>query len=145
MADATTVRPPKWFWIAASIAFVWNLMGVAAYLMQVTMSDETLAALPAEQQALYASTPAWATGAFALAVFGGALGCLFLLLRKSWAQPLFVVSLVGILLQNVHSFFLSKSWEVFGPGGVIMPMMVVVIACYLIWLARRSQGEGWIN
>ena len=85
MADATTVRPPKWFWIVASIAFVWNLMGVAAYLMQVTMSDETLAALPAEQQALYASTPAWATGAFALAVFGGALGCLFLLLRKSWA------------------------------------------------------------
>ena len=69
MPDRST--PPKSFWIIAAIALVWNLMGVAAYLMQMTMSDEAIAALPEAQRALHESTPAWATGAYALAVPGG--------------------------------------------------------------------------
>ena len=41
-------------------------MGVAAYLAQVRMSDAALTALPEAERALYESTPAWLTGAYAL-------------------------------------------------------------------------------
>ena len=68
-------KAPSWFWILSAVMLVWNLMGVMAYIAQVTMSPEALAALPVAEQNLHANTPAWANGAFAIAVWGGAAGC----------------------------------------------------------------------
>ena len=50
------------------------------------MTAEDLAALPLEQQPLYENIPAWVTGAFAIAVFGGSLACILLLIRKKLFQ-----------------------------------------------------------
>jgi hypothetical protein len=129
---------PKWFLIVGIIALVWNLLGVFAYIMQQTMS-------PADLAALYETTPAWATAAFAIAVHGGALGCLALVFKKSWALPLLVISLTAVLVQMVHAFFISNSIQVFGPGGMIMPVMILVIAVYLVFLARSAKEKGWIS
>ncbi len=145
MAEGISTRPPKWFWVVSGIALVWNLMGVMVYIMHVTMTDEALAALPDGERLLYETVPAWAMVAFAFAVWGGVLGCVLLLIRKGWALPVFVLSLCGIIVQNIHSFFISKSWEVFGPGSVAMPIMVIVIAIYLVVLSRRARAEGWIG
>ena len=76
MSEKKIYKTPTWFMVVAVLLLVWNLLGVMAYIMQVTMSPETLAALPDAQRQLYENTPAWATAAFAIAVSGGALGCL---------------------------------------------------------------------
>jgi len=145
MSESNTNNAPTWFLIVGILALIWNLMGVAAYIMQVTMSPEAMAALPDAQRAIYESTPAWATSAFAIAVNGGALGCLFLVLKKAWAAPLLQLSLAGILVQMFHSFFISNSFEVFGPGGMIMPIMVIIVAVFLVWLAKSAKLKGWIS
>jgi hypothetical protein len=44
-----------------------------------------------------------------------------------------------------HSFFMSKSFEVFGPGGLVMPVMVIVIAIYLVLLAARAKAHRWTS
>ena len=116
-----------------------------AYIMQVMMSPETLAALPEEQRQLYENTPAWATAAFAVAVNFGALGCVLLLLRKNLAGLFLQLSLTGVLVQMFHSFFMSKSFEVFGPGGLVMPVMVIVIAIYLVVLAANANTKRWTS
>ncbi len=144
MAQSSTTVPHS-FWIISGLFLVWNLMGVMAYLMQVTMSDEAMAALPEAQRDLYLSTPAWATGAFAIAVFGGTLGCIFLLMRKSWAVPVFILSLLGVLVQMFHVFALSPALEVLGAGSVGMPMLVTAGAIFLIWYARSARSKGWIG
>ena len=141
----STIKPATWFWIVSAIALVWNLMGVMAYLAQVTMSPEAMAALPENQRLLYQSTPSWATGAFAIAVWGGTLGCILLLLRKKLASLLLIVSLLGVLVQLYHSFFISNSFAVFGPGGMIMPGMVVVFGIFLIWFSRKAASNQWLN
>jgi hypothetical protein len=142
-AESTTA--PKWFKIIAITALIWNLLGVMAYIMQVTMSPEALAALPEAERLLYETVPSWATGAFAISVFGGTLGCIALFAKKASAFPLFIISLIGILTQMYHSFFMSNSFEVFGPGGAIMPVMVIVVAIYLIWLSQSAKSKGWIS
>ena len=139
------IKPPSWFTVVTILALAWNGLGVGAYIAQVTMSPEAFSALPEAQRTLMENTPAWATGAFAIAVFGGALGSLALLIRKSWAVPLLAVSLLAIAVQMYHSFFISNSFEVFGPGGLVMPLMVVVVAVYLLTLARNASNRGWIK
>ena len=136
---------PSWFKIVAIIALIWNLLGVLAFVGQMLITPEMLSALPIAEQELYANTPLWATTAFTIAVFSGAFGSLFLLMRKSIATPLLTFSLVGILVQNVHSFFISNSIEVYGPGGMIMPVMIILLAIYLIWLAKNAQANGWFS
>ena len=93
MNDEASSSVPKVFYWISGAALVWNLIGIAAYVGQVTMSAETLAALPDDQRALYENVPTWVTSAFAIAVNAGAIGCLLLLLRKSLALPLLIVSM----------------------------------------------------
>lgn len=136
---------PKWFTVAAAFALVWNLLGVMAFIGQMTMTAEMLAELPPAEQALYESVPFWATIAFACAVFGGALGSLALLMKKSLAQPLLILSLAGVAVQMFHAFFISNSFEVFGPGGAIMPAMVLIIAIVLVRFVEKAKVNNWLT
>ena len=94
---------------------------------------------------LYTNVPAWATAAFAIAVWFGALGCLLLILRKKIAKMVLLISLIGIIVQMIYNVFMSKSMEVYGPGGAIMPIMVMVIGIFLIWFSQKSITKGWIS
>ena len=145
MSELLNREAPKWFMVISVILLIWNLLGVMAYIAQVTMSPESLAALPDDQRQLYESTPAWATAAFAIAVNCGALGCLLLVLKKNLAGLFLQLSLAGILVQMFHSFFMSNSFEVFGPGGMVMPVMVLVIAIYLVILAAKAKAQRWTS
>jgi len=136
---------PRSFMLISAGALVWNLLGVMAYILQVTMSDVALAALPDNERLLYETIPVWATSAFAIAVNGSALGCILLLLKKAWAFPVLVVSLTGVMVQMVHSFFIANSIEVYGPGGMVMPIMVLLISIYLVWFSRNARQKGWIS
>ena len=145
MEESNAVKPPKWFYIVSGIALVWNLMGVIAYLLDATITEEEIAALPPAQQIIYQDVAVWSVSAYAFAVWGGFVGCLLLLLRKSWAIPVLIVSLLGILVQMYHSFFVIDSFAVFGPGGMIMPIMVVVIGIYLVYFSRQAKANGWLH
>jgi hypothetical protein len=143
MSEKTAV--PVYFWVVAVVALIWNLMGVMAYIDQVSMTPEILATMPEAERLLYENVPAWATGAFAIAVFGGALASILLLLKKKLAIILFIISLIGILVQMFYVFFISNSIEVFGPGEMIMPIMVIVIGIFLVWFSKSAKTKGWIN
>jgi len=138
-------KPPATFWIVSVLALIWNVMGVVAYIMHVTMTPEALQALPAEEQVLYTDVPAWATAAFAIAVWGSTLGCILLLIRNKFAVPVLSIAFAGILVQMVHQLAISKSIEVYGPGGMIMPVLVILIGGFLIWYARKARAMGWLK
>ena len=138
-------RPSKWFWIVSGLLLAWNLLGVMADVQEATMSAEALGAMPEAQRALLRTRPAWATAAFAVAVFGGAAGCLMLLLRSRLAVPVLALSFVGVVVQMVHAFFIVDSYAVYGPGGLAIPAMVLVFSIFLVWYARRARKRGWLG
>lgn len=136
---------PLGFWVVSVLALLWNLVGMAIFFMQVNMPPEALAAMPAEQRALYESTPVWVNGAFAVAVFGGALGSAMLLMRKRLALPLLALSLLGVLVQMGYTYLMTPAFRVYGASGAILPALLVLIALFLVWFARRSLARGWIG
>ena len=102
------------------------------------MTDEAKALLTEAEKALYDNVPIWVTAAFAIAVFGGVLASIALLMRKQIAKTLFLVSLIGILVQMIYNFFISGAMDVYGPGEIIMSTMVIVIGVYL-YLYSKNQ------
>lgn len=136
---------PLGFWIVSVLALLWNLVGMAIFFMQINMPPEALAAMPAEQRALYESTPVWVNGAFAVAVFGGTLGSAMLLMRKRLALPLLALSLLGVVVQMGYTYLMTPAFRVYGASGAILPALLVLIALFLVWFARRSLARGWIS
>ncbi|MBD0776269.1 hypothetical protein HPE56_00555 [Maribacter sp. ANRC-HE7] len=146
MVSHGKVKVPVWYWIVSIVALIWNLMGAMAYLGQAFMTEEMKAAMPMEQLALMENTPAWATAAFAFAVWGGVLGCIALLIRKKWAKMILMVSLLGILTQMGYSYFMTNAVEVYDTAqGVVMPIVLIVIGAGLVVFANSAQKKHWIN
>lgn len=140
-------NPPRrmGFWVVAVLALLWNLLGVTMFFVQTNLSPEALAVLPADQRQLYESTPAWLNAVFAVAVFAGLLGSVSLLLRKRLAVPLFGVSLLAILVQMGYTYLATPALEVYGGAGLVLPLVLIAIAVFLVWFARRSSARGWIS
>jgi hypothetical protein len=142
----TNNKPNIWYWIIAVVALIWNAMGVMRYLMQAYDTEGFRAEFNADQLALLDSTPAWGTGVFAVAVFGGLLGCLFLLLRKKFAVILLGLSLLAVLVQMIYGWFATDMIEVFGKvDGIVMPLIVIVVAIFLYFYSKGATLKGWLK
>ena len=138
-------KPNTLFWVIGIIALIWNGMGVMAYIGQAYMTDEMKAVLPEAERALYENVPAWVTAAFAIAVFGGTVACILLLMKKKMAKTVFLISLIAIITQMTYNLFMSKASEVYGPGGMIMPIMVIVIGVFLLLYSKKCIEKGWLS
>ena len=141
----TSVKPPVWFWVVSVIALLWNLLGVMNYLNQAFNQVALMEAMDQAQREVFEGIPAWATAAFAIAVFSGTLASIGLLVRKKWARPLFIVSLVAVIIQFAHWLFISNAVEAFGPSTYGMPIVVVLIGIYLIFFAKKGLEKGWLK
>lgn len=135
---------PKWYMPVAVIALLWNLMGCWAYLTNVMMKPEDIAALPAADQAMHAAFPTWAVAAMAVAVWGGALGCVGLIMKKKWAVPLFGASLAGLIIQDIGLYQAASESGSSTATVLGMQAFVLIVAIALLVLGRKARSEGWI-
>lgn len=145
MTEQLNGKPSMNFWIIGGAALVWNLIGLMFYWMEVTVTPDALATLTQAQAEFLTGKPGWATSAFAIAVTAGTLGSLFLLLRKSLAVPLFVLSLVGIVVQNVHAFGMANALGIWGTSGLIVPGAVLIIGIALVLYSRAAKARCWLD
>ena len=129
---------PHWsFWIICIVALIWNAMGSINFVMQT--KPEMVANFPESAQSLIASRPLWATIAFAIAVFGGLLAEILLLLKKSVAYYLFLASFLGALITNIHTFQVSSAIDIW-----VGSLMSIIVAAFLIWYSKLAKRKGWI-
>lgn len=136
---------PMWFWVIALLALIWNLVGVYQYINMRFMSPEDFSQMSEALQELHNTTPAWVVGAFATAVFSGALASALLLLRKSVAQLFFLISLLAVLVQASYILFMSRSIELLGVSAATLPAVLSVVAIFLLWFSNFSKSRGWLS
>lgn len=141
MNDMATGRAPAWLRIVALLALVWNLIGVYFYLVHVGTIDGP--AMSDADRALAETMPVWATACFAIGVFGGTLGSLGLLLLKSWARILLLLSFLALLAEQ--TWYLLLSGTQVGLEQAALPVIILVVAALLAWLAGNAQKKGWLS
>lgn len=137
-----TVKRIHWsFWLIGVVALVWNVGGVINFYVQ--MNPDMLDAYRESERAIIEGRSVWATAAFAIAVFGGALGCLLLLFRKSAAIYLFIASLLGAIVTMIHTLGVDIEFSLGEFLGIIL--MPLLLVAFLIWYSKRAEGIGWIK
>jgi hypothetical protein len=140
-----TVHRVHWsFWVIGVLALIWNAMGGVNFFMQ--MNPETLASMPQSHRAIAESRPLWASGAFAVGVFGGVMGCILLLLRKRTATSVFNLSLIGVLATMIHAYVWSGAPVGFGPFEIALAvLMPLAVAAFLVWYSMWAKGKAWLT
>lgn len=142
----TQTKPTRRYWVYVIIFLLWNIIGLLSFLGHTFMPQSMKDAMKPEEIALMESFPSWMTLVFAIAVLGGLLGCIGLLLRKKWAKILFVISLIAILIQMTYNLFFTDSIAVYGLAQAItMPILVIIFGLILPPFAQRAIDKGWLN
>ncbi len=135
-----TVAGVHWsFWAIGAVMLIYNVAGVINFFAQ--MNVDTVAAMPESYRALIEGRPVWATGAFAVAVFGGVFGCLLLLFRKSAAYYLFIAALLGAIVTMIHTLGLAGS----DIGPMIGNLVQLLVTAFLIWYSKQAESKSWIS
>jgi hypothetical protein len=136
---------PLWYWVVAAILLIWNLVGCAACYSQMTASSEKIAQLPEGQRAAWLAMPVTARAAYIVAVGTGLLGVIALLLRSVLAGPLFIASLIGIIVQFGWFLVVYKGMAKMGASSAAFPAFIALVAVAQIAFACAAKSHGWLS
>jgi hypothetical protein len=135
---------PVTYWIVGIIALLWNLAGVANFVFQVFFTDKMVALMSEAQKELIMSNPMWMKLVFGIATILGLVGSVGLLMRKKWAVPALLVSLIAVVIQMGYSSFGTNALEVMEQSPVF-PAMIVLFSVILWWYSKRSDSRGFLS
>ena len=143
MTDESVNRVHWSFWAIGGATLIWNVLGGVNFFIQ--MDADTVASFPETHRAIINGRPSWATGGFAIGVFGGAVGCVLLLLRKSAAYYMFIASLLGMIVTMFHTSNIAISKIDFSLVELfVMILLPVVVSVFLIWYSKQVESKGWV-
>ena len=133
---------PSWFPVAAIAAVIWEMIGCVMYLMQVSVDPATL---PVDQRAMWDAAPTWMMAAYAVAVWVGLVGAIFLLRRHRLAEPLLLISLVAVIVQFSALLLVPQLRNLTTSDALFLPAMILVVSTVLYQFARTARRSGWLK
>ena len=141
MNEAIQARVHWTFWLVGAFALLWNVGGSINFIMQ--MNPDMIANYRPSEQLIIEGRPLWVTVAFGVAVFGGAVGAVLLLLRRRLAFPVFVVAAVAVI--PTVTYALGKGIDFTAMEYVVIIAMPLVVAAWFAWYARRADRNGLLR
>ena len=130
-------KPSRVFLAIGLFGLIWNTLGCFNFILQ--MDPGAVAESPAAYQVVIASRSGWVTAAFLIAVFGGSLGCVLILLRRATARPALFLSLIGVALTTGHALWAAAAVPR-GLSVIISSAMSLAVAPGLVWYTHRKAG-----
>ena len=131
-----------WFKFAAGASILFMLIGCAGYVMDVTTDP---ASLELHQRALADARPTWQVAAYALAVWVGLAGTIFLFLRRKIAESLLLVSLVACVFTFLPYFVVPAVRDLVSTSDIAFGLVIIAITWTIFWFARHSRQRGWLR
>ncbi len=130
---------PWHLWVIGLFALLWSAMGAMDYVMMQTRNEAYMSAFTPEQLAFFYGMPAWADASWAIAAWGGVLGALFLLFRRSHAVWVFLASLVAMVITSFQNYVLSNGMEVMGDAFSLGFNAVIFVLAFLFFIYARAM------
>ena len=140
--SAPSVQTPRHLWVIGIVTLLWNAMGAFDYLMTQTQNESYMGQLTPEQIEFFYGFPSWVVAFWAIAVWGGVLGSILLLLRRRLAVSVFMVSFASMLITAIQNYVFSNALEVTGMFGLIFSAVIFLVALGLVLYSRAMRERG---
>jgi hypothetical protein len=66
------------------------------------------------------------------------------LMKRAIAEPLYLVSLIAVVIQFGYVFLVMPVLETIGAAAIPFPAVIIIVAAVSYWLARNWKAKGWI-
>ena len=139
-------QTPLHLWIIGVVTLLWNAVGAYDYLMTQTQNESYMSKFTPEQLDFFYGFPTWLVACWAIAVWGGVMGSILLLLRRSAATWVFLASLVCMVVTTIHNYILENGMEIMGGvGPAIFSAIIFIVAVFLFFYARAMSKRGVLD
>ncbi len=139
---APSAAAPRHLWVVGVLALLWNAVGAFDYVMTESRNAAYMSSFTREQLAYFYGFPAWVIACWAIAVWGGVVASVLLLLRRRLAVPMFAASLAAMAIVSLHNFGLSDGLAIMGRGAAMFSAVIFVVAVALLVYARALARRG---
>ena len=146
-AQGTKAPGRPWhLWLIGIIGGLWSSIGVISFMLTQMNVEAVMSRFPPQQREYFESFPLWAVAFWAIGVFGGAIGCLLLLLKNRFAFPVLLASAIAAVVFNLGGLFLLGGMEVMREtGGLGLTVFPIVFAAFLAYYARAMSKKGVLS
>lgn len=135
---------PGWFITVAVVLLLWAVAGVASFAGHAFVGERMAAEQGAWDLAYYRALPAWFAWDYALATLAALAGAIALLMRSRHAVVLYVVSLVGVVIQFGYVFLGTDLLAHKGAATTLpFPAFIAIMGAVQIAVARMAARRGW--
>jgi hypothetical protein len=146
MASYIRQKPPGWFVAIAVLLVLWGLAGCASFYVHIAYGPDIDPKATDWDRAFFAALPGWLNIVYAIAVGGGLLGSIALLMRSKLATLLYILSLIAVIIQFGYIFAATDLIAHKGAASTVpFPLLIAAIAIFQIWFAKRAERRGWIS
>ena len=142
MSETQTTTTPRHLWIVGIVALLWNLLGAMDYIMTETRNEASMSQFTPEQLEFFYGFPAWLVAFWAIAVWGGVLGAVLLLMRKKLAVPVLLVSFLCMVVTAIHNYGFAGGADIVGGVGLLFSAVIFVVALALFIYASSMAKRG---
>ena len=139
-----SIKVPISFWIISGIALLWNAMGCYQWFVEYGFYTNPESRITIEEavRPMYDSQPIWLYVVFAIAVLAGLIGSIGLLLRKSWSDPVFLISLISVIILHGYTIIATDHIQQLGTDALVIPILVILLAAFLLYYAKKNKALG---
>lgn len=135
------------FWVVSIALLLWGLGGALIYIAYFIETPEEFAQAAetiANRQAYadyVANIPYWAIAVGMLAAVTRLLGAIGLLLRRDWALPLYIISVVFFLGALYRGFVLANVSNVMSGLHIAVELVFLALSIFAVWFARENKSK----
>lgn len=138
-------KRPVWFVAVTIMLLLWAVAGVASFGAHVFVGEKMAAEQGAWDLDYYRALPAWFAWDYALATLAALAGAIALLVRSRQAVMLYVLSLIGVVIQFGYVFVGTDLLAHKGAAATVpFPVFIALMGCVQIVLARFAAKRGWV-
>lgn len=140
--------PPASFWVVSVALLLWGVGGALIYIAYFTETPAEFAQTAeasANRQAYadyVANIPLWAIAVGVIAAVTRLLGAIGLLLRRAWALPLYVTSMIFFIVTLYRAFILANVASVMSGGHIAIEAVFLALSVFAVWFARGNKSRG---
>lgn len=131
------MKASPFFPVFGIVLLSWNVVGITAFVLSY-WNDLTAAStlLP---------IPGWTAAGYGVAVIAAMVGAALLLMRKSAATTMFLVSLIAVIVQLGYTLLGTDLVATKGVGVVIFTDFIITAAILQLLYARPLVAKGILH
>lgn len=137
------MKTPWHLWVVGILGALWTAGGCYDYYMTATQNAAYFEKFDQELRDFFFGMPAWYMGLYAIAVWGGLLGCILLLLRMKLAALVLLISFIATVVSFAWYLFIADAPEgMMNTAQWAFSAVILVVSAFLVWYSRRMAAAG---